>query len=272
MSDDAGYKKLIADMELRPLTYEDVAKDWEANSMEWYHAIIAFEDLSIVLAIPNLKIYAWCRCKLIADDGSEAHYHWHGLVHFPCGKLKSWKQQAWRDNVRFTSKKNTFKKVKCLDHAVGILRYVSCADGQKVGRRDDDGLVTRPHTHYSRQPIEGCHRHARGKECVKVRDCISESIASFIKLDEKPNWDKLNLHDVQLCSCDRGNIGKQKTAAANERRRQFYKSTEGIATRERYREKARIKNMILNQLTQFNVTKKAELTLETIANLVKQLQ
>ena len=128
------------------------------------------------------------------------------------------------------------------------------------------------HSHYSRQPIEACHRYARGKEYAKVRDCISTSIASFIKFDEKPNWDKLNLYDVELCPCDRGNIGKQKKAAANERRRQFYKTTDGIATRERYREKARIKNMILNQLTQFNVTKKAELTLETIANLVKQLQ
>ena len=99
-----------------------------------------------MLSTPNLKIYAWCRCKLIADNGSEAHYHWHGLIHFSCGKLKSWKQQTWRVNVRFTSKKNTFKKVKCLDHAVGILRYVACADRQNEMLMD----LLRDHIHITR--------------------------------------------------------------------------------------------------------------------------
>ena len=26
-----------------------------------------------VLAIPNLRIYAWCRCKVLVDAGSEGH-------------------------------------------------------------------------------------------------------------------------------------------------------------------------------------------------------
>ena len=57
---DEAYKKLIRDFELTPRTYKDVAEDWERNNTEWYHALIAIEDLPTVLAIPELKIYAWC--------------------------------------------------------------------------------------------------------------------------------------------------------------------------------------------------------------------
>ena len=51
-----SYKVLVKDME--PLSYKDVAEDWERNPKEWYHALIAIVDLLIVLAIPDLKIYA----------------------------------------------------------------------------------------------------------------------------------------------------------------------------------------------------------------------
>ena len=34
--------------------------------------LVAIEDLPIVLAIPDLKAYTWCQCKLVADDGSES--------------------------------------------------------------------------------------------------------------------------------------------------------------------------------------------------------
>ena len=71
---DEAYKNLLRDAKLETCSYEDVARDWEENSREWFHALIAIEDLPIVLAIPDLKIYAWCRCKVVADDGSEAHF------------------------------------------------------------------------------------------------------------------------------------------------------------------------------------------------------
>ena len=116
-----AYKKLLRDMEMKPLTYEAVAKDWNANDQEWYHAMIAIEDLPIVLAIPNLSIYAWCRCKVVANDESEGHFHWHGLVHFVKGKRESWRQKAKRVGIKFSSRKNTFKKIFCLDHGVGVL-------------------------------------------------------------------------------------------------------------------------------------------------------
>ena len=269
--DDAAYKMLMKELDMKPLTYETVAKDWDDNDNEWYHALVAIEDLPVVLAIPNLNVYAWCRCKLVADDGSEAHFHWHGLVHFTSGKLESWKRQARRVNIKFVSPKNTFKKIKCLDHAVGVLRYMACKDGQRVGRRDGDGLVTHPHTHYARQPIDDYHCHERGRRCVKIRDEISEKIAAFMDLTCKPNWKVHELHDSATCLCNRGEKGKEKQAAANEKRRIYYKTEAGLETKRKYREKARVKREILNQLTMLNVSKKAHLCHETIEKLVKML-
>ncbi len=259
-------------MNLKPLTYEEVANDWKKSADEWYHAMIANEDLPIVLAIPNLKIYSWCRCKVVADDGSEGHLHWHGLVHFTMGKLRNWRAKAARCGIKFASRKNTFKKIKCLDHVVGVLRYISCGDGQRIGRRDRDGLVTHPHTHFSRQPIELSHLHdARGKRCAEVRNEISEGIVHFIDLSNHLNWTAHELHDHQSCHCDRSKIGKERRAAANEKRREYYKTEAGIATKKKYREKAAIKRQILNQLTMLNVNKKAVLCQEKIENLVKLL-
>ena len=209
IGDDEAYKMLIRGVGLKPMSYEAVARDWESNQKEWYHALISIDDLPTVLEIPNLNIYAWCRCKLVADDKSEDHFHWHGLVHFTKGRLQSWKRQARRVDIKFKSRKNTFKGIKCLDHAVGVLRYIACKDGQRVGRRDSDGLVTHPHTHYARQPIEEHHRHIRSGRCAKIRNEISEKISSFLDLSSKPNWTVYELHDCKNCLCSRGKRGKQ---------------------------------------------------------------
>ena len=267
--EENSYKKLVNGM--KPLSNRDVADDWESNSSEWYHALIAIEDLPIVLAIPDLKVYAWCRCKVVAEDGSEAHFHWHGLVHFPNRKLRSWKRQAHRVDIKFSSRKNTFKKIICLDHAVGVLRYIACKDGQKVGRRDGDGLVTHPHTHYARQPISDHHRHVRSKKCADVRDEIAANIANFIDFSKKSNWTCNALHDSETCLCKRARKGKEKQAAANERRRAYYMTEAGQETKKRYREKAALKRQILNQLLVLNVSKKAHLCRERIEQLVKLL-
>ena len=272
MVDDAEYTNLLAEMNLKPLLYNDVANDWQASSVEWYHAMIAIEDLPIVLAIPTLRIYAWCRCKVVADDGSDAHFHWHGLVHFKNEKLEIWKRKARKVNIKFKSTKNTFKKIKCLDHAVGVLRYIACKDGQKVGRRDGDGLLTHPHVHYSRQPIEHCHEHdSRRKICATVRNEISEKIAAHIDFRVYPSWETKELHDIATCLCDRGSKGKATKAASNEKRRAFYKTEAGLAMKMKYREKSAVKKRIMNQLIAMNVSKKAHLCKETIENLLKQL-
>ena len=269
---DECYKKLLRDFELNTLSYKDVADDWERKSTEWYHALIAIEDLPTVLAIPEIKIYSWCRCKVVASDGSEAHLHWHALVHFPTRKLEAWRRQARRLDVKFKSTKNTFKKIKCLDHAVGVLRYIACKDGQRVGRRDRDGLVTHPHTHYSRQPIDHLHRHdTRGKRCGEVREEISSGIAASINWNEKPNWKEFALHDFESCLCDRGKAGIAKKKAANGKRRAYYNTPAGIETKKKYKQRAEVKRQILNQLQSLNVSTRAELSKETIEKLVKML-
>ena len=146
-----------------------------------------------------------------------------------------------------------------------------CKDGQRAGRRDQDGLRTHPHTHYSRQPINETHRHARGKGCVQVRKDISRGIANFIDLEKTSNWNELALHDFDTCLCDRGKDGIAKRAAANEKRRAYYKTPAGIETKKKYQERAEVKRQIINQLQMINVSTKAKLCKEKIENLVKML-
>ena len=67
-----------------------------------------------------------------------------------------------------SSTKNTFRKVHCLDHVVGVLRYLACNDGQIKTKRNGDGIISYPHTHYARQPISDYHRHARGIDMLVV--------------------------------------------------------------------------------------------------------
>ena len=76
------YQKFLESMAIKTLDYEEIARDSESRNDEWYHTLISIDELPIVLSIPNLKIYAWCRCKLMGTDGTEAHHHWHGLVPF----------------------------------------------------------------------------------------------------------------------------------------------------------------------------------------------
>ena len=138
-------------------------------------------------------------------------------------------------------------------------------------RRDGDGLVTHPHTHYSRQPIEVDHRHERSKRCAEVRDKISTKIAESIDFSKHPNWNVNELHDSETCLCNRGKKGKEKQAAANAKRRAYYKTEAGLETKRKYREKAEVKRKILNQLAMINVSKKAELCHEKIEQLIKLL-
>ena len=58
---DADYKQLLKSMQLEPKTYKCIADDWDVKQVEWYHALISIENLPIILAIPDLKMYAWCR-------------------------------------------------------------------------------------------------------------------------------------------------------------------------------------------------------------------
>ena len=65
-------------------------------------------------------------------------------------------------------------------------------------------------------------------------------------LSLKPNWTANELHDSEICLCQRGKKGKEKLAAANAKRRAYYKTDAGLETKRRYREKAEVKRQILN--------------------------
>ena len=138
------------------------------------------------------------------------HLHWHGLVHFSRIKRESWRRQANRKGVQLSSRKNTFKKIHCLDHVVGVLRYLACDQGQTKTRRDEDGLVSLPHTHYARQPISDYHRHSRGKACEEVRSGISRLLSKHIDFSKTENWTWLNLHDAKTCKCAGADIGRKR--------------------------------------------------------------
>ena len=81
----------------------------------------------------------------------------------------------------------------------------------------------------------------------------------------------MNLHDVETCPCDRGNIGKRKKIEANKKRRAFYKTEKGIAIKKMYKERITMKKKLLKQLKAVNIRKKCERQLFDIEKLVKLL-
>ena len=63
---DMEYKQLLSSLKLESKTYKCVADDWEAKQEEWYHYLISIDDLPTIIALQDMDIYAWCRCKLVA--------------------------------------------------------------------------------------------------------------------------------------------------------------------------------------------------------------
>ena len=90
-------------------------------------------------------------------------------------------------------------------------------------------------------------------------------------LSSKPNWTVYELHDCKNCLCSRGEKGKAKLAAANDKRWAYYQTEAGMETKRMYLEKAKVKRQILNQLSLLNVSTKARFCHETIEKLVKML-
>ena len=80
------------------------------------------------------------------------------------------------------------------------------------------------------------------------------------------------LHHQETCLCDNGKIGKDKKAAANKKRKEFYQTEEGEAMKEYYADKARQKHELIRQLKKIKISSNdAELTKETIAKLMTLL-
>ena len=275
------FYKLLNGLDWMPASYENIANCLMENGVKkMYHAIINEDDIPTLFTIPNLKIFWCCRCHLVAKDGSTAHEHLHALVQYQKGTHLAFKKRMQRAKQRFHYK-TTFKKIHCADHAVGVLRYICCKDGQmKNKRRDADGLVTRAHTHYCRRVYVPALLHSRNarKEggCGYMRREIQEMIWEKLSdewLAENVSGDgEYALHHEESCDCENGMIGKEKQAAANKKRKDYYETEEGKETKKKYAEKNRKKNDLIRELRMMkNCGSEAELTKETIARLIAMI-
>ena len=64
---------------------------------------------------------------------------------------------------------------------------------------------------------------------------------------------KTLLHHQGLCNCENGDKGKEKKAAANKRRSDYYKTEEGQATKRYYAEKASKKHELIRLLKEYKM-------------------
>ena len=228
------YTKLLQDANFKPANFVKIADALENHGIkQMYHALVNEDDILKLFSIPNLEIFWICRCHLVALDGSSSHPHLHALVQYKKGTHRAAKDRMKRNGQRFHPK-TTFKRILCPDHAVGVLRYITCQDGQRTTRRNGDGLQGAPHTHY-RRSVHGSwllHKRSEKKKlgCADVRLGILRNLRK--NLDEE--WLKSNvsghphhLHHHETCLCEFGKIGREKKAAANQKRRDFYKTEQG---------------------------------------------
>ena len=191
----------------------------------------------------------------------------HGLVHFKGGlTLLAYRKRLQRIKELLNSK-TTFRRIICLDHAVGVLRYICCEDGQKPTRRDDDGLRGSSHSHYDRTVFNAEWLHKRSKTCVIVRDNISSICAEGVK-DLTRYKSEYELHNAARCRCERGEEGIKKREEANMRRRKFYSTERGIIIKKRYQQRKEEKNKLIRTLMEMQLKTKAELQRETISKLI----
>ena len=243
---DGTYKRAING--IKALPYSELVEDFMVNPKHhFYHYVGSVDDFYTLLSIrEEVKLYCWCRChKPIPNTELFEHEHVHALL-MTIGKSQESlkKKYARRTNEKlfFDSR---FKKVHCFDHIIGIMRYIHCKDGQKVGRRNQDGLATVPHLHYSRHVYEPHLLHdIRGKHCVDTRDHIEKSCEIEFPLEflNKLLGDKYEngLHDYINCACDRSERAKKKRSLLLERRRAFYKTQKGEEIKKGYKEKKEI--------------------------------
>ena len=250
------YSEILKTANFTPASYFDIAESLMKNGIrEMYHALVNEDDIDTLFSIPNLKIFWVCRCHHIADDNSTAHEHLHALVQYQNKKT----HRAFKDRLKRSDQllhpKTTFKKILCPDHAVGVLRYITCRDGQRATRRNADGLMGAPHTHYKRSVFGRNLLHRRNRKqilgCKDVRRTILRGVS--IKLTEE--WKSKNvsghshhLHHHETCRCEFGKIGREKKKEANEKRRAFYKTEHGQSIKNRYKETAKLRNEVIEKL------------------------
>ena len=269
---DKEYSKILQDADFEPASFEKIADALTNHGIkEMYHALVNEDDILKLFTIPNLEVFWICRCHLVALDGSSSHAHLHALVQYKKGTHRAAKDRMKRNGQRFHPK-TTFKRILCPDHAVGVLRYITCQDGQRK---------TKPqHTHY-RRSVHGSwllHKRSEKKKlgCADVRLGILRNLQQ--NLDEE--WLKNNvsghphhLHHHETCLCEFGKIGRQKKAAANQKRRDFYKTEQGQDIKKMYKERAQNKKDIIKLVMDLKTGNNlAEVEKETILDLLKRMK
>ena len=269
---DNEYTKLLQDVNFTPANFEKIADALENHGIkQMYHALVNEDDILKLFTIPNLEIFWICRCHLVAKDGSSSHAHLHALVQYKKGTHRALKKRMQRAKQRFHPK-TTFKRILCPDHAVGVLRYITCQDGQRK---------TKPqHTHY-RRSVHGSwllHKRSEKKKlgCADVRLGILRNLRK--NLDEE--WLKSNvsghphhLHHHETCLCKFGKIGREKKAAANQKRRDFYKTEQGQDIKKMYKDRAQNKKDIIKLVMDLKTGNNlAEVEKETILDLLKRMK
>ena len=123
-------------------------------------------------------------------------------------------------------KKTTFKKILCPDHALGVLRYICCIDGQRVTRRDGDGLMGAPHTHYRRSVFNQSLLHRRNEKqivgCKDIRLRILRGVSTKLSKEWKikhVSGHPHHLHHHETCECEFGIIGKAKKSSCKQEKK-----------------------------------------------------
>ena len=116
----------------------------------------------------------------------------------------------------------------------------------------------------NRKQIGGCGYTRR-----EIQERLWENL-SYEWLKKNVSGDaEYALHDYESCTCDKRVIGKQKKAAANKKRKEYYETEEGKQTKNKYREIAKQKNNLIKELKRIKMGRRsqAELCKETIAKL-----
>ena len=279
---DKEYTQLLQDVNLTPASFEEISVSLMQNDVkEMYHALVNEKDIPTVFAIPHLKILWICRCHHVSKkDGSTSHEHLHALVQYQNKKTHSaFKLRLKRAGKRLHAK-TTFKKILCPDHMVGTLRYISCGDGQRATRRDKDGLMGAPHTHYRGSISNPRFLHKRStKQIVGCAD-VRKGILRMTKKNLTEEWKTKNvsghshhLHHHKTCLCDFGVLGIQKKKAANQKRREFYKTQKGQEIKNMYKERAQTRRELIEKVMELKTgSNLAEMEKETIVNLLKKMK
>ena len=151
---------------------------------------------------------------------------------------------------------------------------------QQATRRNADGLMGAPHTHYRRSVFKQLLLHKRNtKQILGCKD-IRLAILAGIKNHLTEDWKNENvsgsfhhLHHHETCLCKFGKIGKEKKAAANKKRKDFYKTERGQEIKIMYKEKAQTRKTLIKTVNALKIgSNLAEMEKEMIINLIKRLR